>query len=72
MLAPRQLSCHGRAMTNTRPRFPRSGGFLLAIAILAGPIVGGLLGQPSIGFLAGLGIGLLLVALVWLADRRRG
>ena len=51
-------------------RAPKAGGFLLAMGIIAGVIVGGLLGQPSIGFLAGLGVGLALVALIWLADRR--
>lgn len=48
----------------------RSGGALLAFAILAGVIAGVLLGQPSLGFLAGLAAGLALLALVWLRDRR--
>jgi hypothetical protein len=52
-------------------RAPKAGGFLLALGIIAGVMVGGLLGQPSIGFLAGLGAGMVLVALVWLIDRRR-
>ena len=51
-------------------RFPRAGGALLAFAILAGVAAGVLEGQPSIGFLAGLGIGLVLLALVWLWERR--
>lgn len=42
----------------------------MALGIVAGVIVGGLLGQPSIGFLGGLGAGLVLVVLVWLIDRR--
>jgi hypothetical protein len=46
-----------------------AGGCLLSLSILAGVIAGTLLRQPSIGFLAGLGAGLLLVALVWLLDR---
>ena len=49
---------------------PRAGGALLAFAILAGVIAGVIEGQPSIGFLAGLGAGLFLVAAVWLWDRR--
>ncbi len=49
---------------------PKAGGFLLALGIVAGVLIGGLLGQPSIGFLVGLGIGIVLVALVWLIDRR--
>ncbi len=50
---------------------PLAGGFLLCVALLAGALTGVFLGQPSIGFLAGAGTGLLLLALVWLVDRRR-
>lgn len=53
------------------PRPARSGGFLLALAIFAGVAAGLWLGQPSIGFLAGLGIGLLLLGIVWWVDRER-
>lgn len=49
---------------------PVAGGMLLAAAILIGVIGGSFWGQPTIGFLAGLGAGLLLVAAVWLLDRR--
>lgn len=49
---------------------PRAGGALLAFSVLAGTIAGVVLHEPSIGFLAGLGAGLLLLALVWLIDRR--
>jgi len=48
-----------------------AGGFLLALSILAGVVVGTIYRQPSIGFLAGLGAGLALLALVWLLDRGR-
>ena len=55
----------------TPPSRPaRAGGFLLALALLVGVIAGSLLGQPSIGFLAGLGIGLAAVAVLWLMERR--
>ncbi len=53
---------------NRRP-FPRAGGFLLAASILVGTLAGLFAGQASIGFLAGLGAGLLLLASVWLLDR---
>ena len=49
--------------------FPRAGGVLLAASILVGAIAGVLLRQPSIGVVAGVGVGLLLVGLVWLRDR---
>lgn len=54
-----------------RSNAPLAGGFLLCIALLAGALTGIFLGQPSIGFLVGAGIGLVLVTLIWLLDRRR-
>jgi hypothetical protein len=54
----------------TDPKPARSGGVLLALSILAGAVIGIFAHQPSIGFLAGTGIGLLLLVLVWLLDRR--
>ena len=52
-------------------RAPKAGGALLALGIIAGVMIGGLMGEPSIGFLAGFAAGLAMVALVWLIDRRR-
>ena len=49
--------------------FPRAGGALLAVSILTGAVVGVYMRQPSIGFIAGLGVGLVLVLAVWLFDR---
>ena len=51
-------------------KLARSGGCLLAFAVLAGTFVGLVLGQPSIGFLAGSALGLVLVIAVFLLDRR--
>ena len=48
-----------------------AGGCLLFLSILIGVAGGVLLRQPSIGFLAGLGTGIVALALVWLLDRRR-
>jgi hypothetical protein len=48
-----------------------AGGFLLAVSLLAGTILGAGRGQASIGFVAGLGVGLALLLLVWLIDRAR-
>jgi hypothetical protein len=50
---------------------PLAGGFLLCLCLLAGALTGVFLGQPSIGFLIGAGIGLALLVLIWLWDRRR-
>lgn len=51
-------------------KLARSGGCLLAFSVLAGTFVGMVLHQPSIGFLAGSGLGLILVIAVFLLDRR--
>jgi hypothetical protein len=50
---------------------PLAGGFLLCIAVLAGALTGVFLGQPSIGFLVGIGIGLTIAVAIWLLDRKR-
>lgn len=57
-------------MSDTPTRSPRSGGVLLALAILVGVTVGIVARQPSIGFVAGLGVGIALLGIVWLLDRR--
>ena len=54
------------------PHFPRAGGALLAASILFGVVGGSLAKQPSIGFLAGLAVGLVLLGAVWWLDRRHG
>jgi len=53
-------------------RYTQAGGFILALSILVGAIVGAVLPQSSIGFLAGLATGVALALLIWLLDRRRG
>ena len=50
---------------------PLAGGFLLCIAVLAGALTGVFLGQPSIGFLVGIGVGLIVAVAIWLLDRRK-
>jgi hypothetical protein len=52
-------------------RSAQSGGCLLSLAIFAGVAAGLYYGQPSIGFLAGTGVGLVLLLLVYLIDSRR-
>jgi len=51
-------------------RTTQAGGFILALSILAGTIAGVVLHQSSIGFLVGLGVGVVLALLVWALDRR--
>ncbi|MDB5691192.1 MAG: hypothetical protein JWO81_255 [Alphaproteobacteria bacterium] len=52
-------------------RYTQAGGAVLAIAIIAGAVAGTMVGQPSIGFLVGMGAGILLALLIWLNDRRK-
>jgi hypothetical protein len=54
-----------------RTRNSQAAGSVLAISIIAGAVGGVIVGQPSIGFLVGLGAGVLLALLFWLNDRRR-
>jgi len=54
----------------TGRHFTRSGGCLLAFSLVAGAAVGTILGQPSIGILAGSALGFVLVIVVLLLDRR--
>ena len=53
------------------PRTPMAGGFILAIALIVGVFVGMSRGQASMGFVAGLAVGLAGLLIVWLVDRRR-
>ncbi|MGZ8287142.1 MAG: hypothetical protein ACXW27_08515 [Allosphingosinicella sp.] len=52
-------------------RSAQAAGFILAISILAGAVAGAIVGQPSIGFLAGLAAGVSIALLFWLNERRR-
>lgn len=54
-----------------RTRYTQAAGSVLAISIIAGAVAGVIVGQPSIGFLAGTAAGLLLAILFWLNERRR-
>jgi hypothetical protein len=59
-------------MARETRKHARSGGSLLALSLIAGAIGGVVARQPSIGILAGFGIGMVLLLAVWLLDRRRG
>jgi len=47
----------------------RSGGIFLPIGIFGGLAVGALMGEPTIGVLAGTAAGAAAAALLWLKDR---
>jgi len=54
--------------SSSRPPKSRNrmaGGAPIALLTLAGAIIGGLMGQPSIGLLVGLGIGALIAIAIW-------
>lgn len=53
-----------------RARYTQAGGSILAISIIAGTVAGVIVGQPSIGVLAGAAAGILLALLFWLNERR--
>ena len=48
---------------------PTGAGAIIALLILGGAIIGGLMGQPSIGLLAGAALGILIALLLWLRER---
>jgi len=50
---------------------PQAGGFLLAMCILTGAVIGTVKGQPSIGVIAGAAIGVVVAVALWLRDRMR-
>ncbi len=50
---------------------PMAGGFFLILPIIVGFLWGLTGGRAMVGALAGLGLGLLLAAAVWLVDRFR-
>ncbi|MGK6322247.1 hypothetical protein ACMGDM_04100 [Sphingomonas sp. DT-51] len=51
------------------PRSPLAGGFPIAALILGGTILGLVAGQPTIGFLAGLALGVAIALWLWWRDR---
>lgn len=51
---------------------PRAAGAIIAFTVIAGAIIGTAKGQPTIGVLAGFGVGVLAALLLWLRDHRLG
>lgn len=56
-------------MSDPDQRSKSAGGFLLAMSLMVGTIVGLLLGQPSIGLLAGLAAGSAVALFLWVKGR---
>lgn len=50
---------------------PVAGGALLAFSLIVGSVIGLMRGQPSLGFIGGLGVGIVLLVAVALIDRGR-
>lgn len=46
-------------------------GLILATSMIAGVVGGTIAGETSIGFLAGLAVGIVMAALFWFRDRRQ-
>jgi len=55
----------------TGKKNPTGAGAIIALLIVAGAILGGLMGQPSAGLLIGAGLGALIALLLWLRERDR-
>jgi hypothetical protein len=58
-------------MSNSQPQSARGAGAIIALSSITGVIAGGLMGQPSIGLLAGVGTGMAIGLLMWWYDRRK-
>lgn len=56
---------------STESKTSSAGGCYIAALVPAGAVIGGLLGQPSIGLLVGLGLGIAIAVGIWLRQRGR-
>ena len=53
------------------PEYSNGGGVFIALLTIAGAIIGGLMGQPSIGLLSGLALGVAIAIALWWIERKR-
>lgn len=58
-------------MADPKPQASRAGGFIIAVTVIAGAIIGIRYGQPSIGLLVGAAVGTGVSIALYLWDRRR-
>lgn len=56
-------------MNRKTPQNPSGPGSIIALLTITGVIAGGLAGQPTIGLLAGLGLGMAVGLLMWYRAR---
>ena len=62
---------NGQTDNRNRGRNVMAGGAPLALLTIAGPFAAGFMGySPSIGFLVGLGLGIVIAIAIWLAGPR--
>ncbi|WP_189338362.1 hypothetical protein [Sphingobium sp. SCG-1] len=57
-------------MTTPEEKNPTGAGAIIALLAFVGVIGGGFMGQPTIGLLSGLGLGIVIALLLWLRERR--
>ena len=66
----RQARAMVTGMNDDNGRVSRAGGFILAVTIMAGALIGGRLGQASAGFLIGTAVGVAVALGLYIYDRR--
>jgi uncharacterized membrane protein (UPF0136 family) len=57
-------------MSTPAPKTSRAGGAILAFTVTAGALIGAIKGQPSIGIVAGIAIGVAVCVGLFFYDRR--
>lgn len=67
-LAPLRTAWHGAGMA-PKSKSPMAGGFPIALGAIGGTVAGLVAHQPTIGFLAGLALGVIVALLIWWRDR---
>lgn len=58
-------------MKNKPSSPPVAGGAAIALCTVAGVLAGSIMGQPSMGFVGGIGTGVTIAIAIWLWDRSR-
>lgn len=58
-------------MTKPSTPAPRAAGAFIALGLIVGSVIGIGFGQPTIGLLAGFGVGMIIAIGQWLFDRAR-